>query len=352
MGKKVNPTIIGAFVAGAVVLAVAGVMIFASGKFLTETQKWVMYFDGSIKGLNVGAPVTFRGVKVGSVTEIRVTVDPRDMSIRTPVIIELAADRFTLVGGGTAQFSEERRGAEQLIKRGLRAQLALQSLVTGQLGVELDFHPDEPVRLAGIESAYPEFPTIPSSMEELTKTIENIPLEDLTKATLHAIQGIDRLVHAPEVKQLLRSLRDAVADVRTLVRNVDDNVVAPLGPGIASTADAAHGTLEEARETLSAVRSSLEETLVEFRRLVRNVDSRVAPLASTIEDTSEAARAALVQGKKALSTIDDVAGERSPLRYDLRNTLQELSAAARSLRVLADYLERHPEALLAGKGGS
>lgn len=273
MGKKANPAVIGGFVVGAAALAVAGVLIFGSGQFLKEKMSWVSYFPGSVDGLQVGAPVNFKGVKIGQVTDIKVTLDARDDAIRIPVYWDLEPDRMALMGISEAQLAEIRTKegrpfAQILIKRGLRAQLQLQSFVTGQKIIQLDFFSDTPINLVGSDSDVPEFPTTPSGTEKLVKTIENLPIDELMTDARNVFQGINRLV-----------------------QNVNSQVL-----------PATHATLEKAQGTLSS--------------------------------------------------IDDITASGSPVRYELVNALKELAGAARSIRVLADYLERHPEALLQGKGGS
>lgn len=301
MGKKANPAVIGAFVVAAVALAVAGLVVFGGGKFLRETQQWVLYFDESIKGLAIGAPVIFKGVKVGSVTAIRVVVDRETVTIRTPVFVEIESHRFTDAAGGKFKFEKGTPGAKLLIERGLRAQLEMQSFVTGQLAVALDFHPGTPVKLVGSEKDVDEFPTIPSTTEELTKTIEELPIKQLAESALDLVQSIDRVVDAPELMAAIQSVSDAARDIQTLVRDVD---------------------------------------------------SQVGPVASSIKDALGEAGAALQQAQKTLSTVEGAAAENSTLHYQITNTLEELGRAARSVRVLAEYLGRHPEALVRGKGGS
>lgn len=269
MGKKANPAVIGAFVVAAVALTVAGVLVFGRGDFLKEKMSWVSYFPGAVDGLQVGAPVAFKGVKVGQVTEIKVTLDAKDGTVRIPVYWDLEPDRIAVMGIPEAEKTAkaERPLAQVLIKRGLRAQLQSQSFVTGQKMIALDFFPDTPIDLVGRDSDVAEFPTTPSSTEKLTKTIENLPIDELFTDARNALQGIDRLV-----------------------RSIDSQVI-----------PATHVTLEKAQGTLSS--------------------------------------------------IDDMTAPGSPVRYELVNALKELGAAARSMRVLADYLERHPEALIQGKGG-
>jgi len=139
--KEANPAVIGGFIIGAVVLAVAGVVALGSGKLFTETIQCVMYFEGAIQGLHVGAPVNFRGVKVGSVSNIKMQFDRKNLAVRIPVIVE-----FPKGAGGTMELLHTDPRAPQnalaaLVERGLQAQLQTESLVTGQLFVQLDIPP-------------------------------------------------------------------------------------------------------------------------------------------------------------------------------------------------------------------
>ena len=138
MSKKANPTLIGVFVVGALVLAVAGVLVFGRGNLFSEKRRYVLFFDESIKGLTVGAPVMFRGVPIGSVTGIKLCFDSQDMSMATPVFIETEPDRIQRIGERplASRILEKRRQKEimdRLIQKGLRAQLQTESLVTGRL---------------------------------------------------------------------------------------------------------------------------------------------------------------------------------------------------------------------------
>lgn len=297
MSKQANKTVIGAFVVGAIALVVAGVLIFGSGKFFTEKHKYVLYFSGSVKGLNVGSPVMFRGVKIGSVTDILLYFNPEDLSVQIPVIIEIEPERFKNVTGER----RPKQNVKLLIERGLRAQLQLQSMVTGQLVVNIDINPDEPLKLSGTKSDYPELPTIPSDMEKLTRTIENIDFEGILTSLKDAVNGLEKVLNAPE---LIGSLK------------------------------------------------AIEQTVKDIDKLVKNVDKNVEPLVTSIKNASDAASNALKQTEHAMSSVQDVISEDSKLVNELNNAFNELSSAARSIRFLADYLERHPEALLRGKGSS
>ncbi len=357
MSKPANKALIGAFVVGAVALVVAGILVFGSGRFLQETFKFVTYFDGSVKGLNVGSSVMFRGVKIGTVTDILLRYNPADMSVKIPVILEIDLDRVEVVGGLPTEPDPE-AAIGQLIERGLRARLQMQSLVTGQLMVELDFHPDKEVKLVGGDTGYPEIPTIPSPIEELSKRIEEVPIEEIFKKLLAAVEGIEEIVNSPEVKGIISSLNLAAEDISKLVRNIDGRIK-PLTSNIEDVAGSIERTLRDTQKLVRNINaqikplaSSIKETAEDYGKLARNVDGQVTTLASGIEEALEEVRVALEQGQKTLAVAEDALAEDSPLLYELDSALKEVSAAARSIRLLADYLKRHPEALIKGKGKS
>ncbi len=350
MNKPANKALIGGFVVGAVALVIAGILIFGSGKFLQETAQYVMYFDGSVKGLSVGSPVVFRGVKVGTVTDILLQYNPANMSIKIPVVIELEAERIAFVGERPRR-RDPWKATRQLIERGLRAQLQTQSLVTGQLMIELDFHPDKPVNLVGGHTEYPEIPTIPSPLKELSKKIEKVPIEEIFEKLLAAVGGIEEIVNSPEIKGIISSLNQTVEDASKLVKNLDAQV-GPLASSIQKTLGDTRKLVRDVNSQVQPVASSIKGTVEDYGKLAKNVDSQIEPLASSIEKSLEEVRTALEQGRKTLVQAEDVIGEDSPLMYELDNTLKEVGAAARSIRLLADYLKRHPEALLKGKGSS
>lgn len=326
MAKKANPAVIGGFVVGAAALLVVGVLVFGSGKLWKATRPWVSYFPGSVKGLQVGAPVTFRGVKIGQVTSIKAVLNVRDepLTILTPVYWEYDTDMVETVGISRAELNKMAaagRPVDQLlIKRGLRAQLQLQSFVTGQKFIQIDFHPDTPIRLVGVDTDVPEYPTIPSSLAHLTKSLEELPLREIGDAALNLLHHADQLVNSPEVKAVLRSANETLKTYDKVGRNIDSKIIP---------------------QTSKLVKNIDTQIIPQTSKLVQDLDSQVTP----------AARDALKEAEATLATYRDLMAEGSPVRYELVVLLSEAAAAARSIRVLTDYLERHPEALLAGKGG-
>jgi paraquat-inducible protein B len=350
MSKKANKTAIGGFVVGALALIVVGVLIFGSGKFLTETEAYVMYFEGSVKGLNVGAPLVFRGVKIGSVTRIQLLANTDDLSFQIPVFVEIERKYFTLTGDEAFDLSPKKQ-LVLLVARGLRAQLIKQSMVTGQLIVELDFHRDKPAKLVAGDSEYLEIPTIRPGMDDLVKQIEKAPIEDILNKVLSAVDGIEKAVNSRELKESLLTLKQTLTNLNKLVQNIDSRIE-PLVSTVEETVKDYGKLARNVDRQVKPVLSGIVETERHADKLVRNVDAQVTRLGSSIEEASKSAAAALVEVKKTLNTIEGLTGEDSQMIYQMTTTLKELSAAARSIRVWAEYLERHPEALVRGKGGS
>ncbi len=381
MSIKASKTAIGAFVVGAAALAVAGVMILGSGSFMSESHTYVLYFDESLNGLGTGSPVTYKGVKIGKVNDIKLRMEGAEMTPRIPVYIEIDSNRFTGPHGTAAvQKAADSEGSSDrinlMVERGLKAQLELQSILTGQLMVAFDFYPDKPKELVGMETEYPELPTIRSGFEEIARTFKKLPIEQIIDQVLSAISGIEKMVNAPEMKDSLVALSQTMEEMKQLVRNVNDQVT-PLGPRILEViedtqklvckideritplASSIEETLQDTRilvrnidDKVVPLASSMGETLNDTRELVQNIDGRVKPLAASIQETTEAAGAALEQANKTLAMINGFAPEDSALVYEITNTLKTLNEAMESIRAMADYIERHPEALLKGKSGS
>ena len=320
MTRKPSKTIIGAFVLGALALIIIGVMTFGAGDYFSRQPTFVMFFDGSVKGLNVGASVVFKGVKVGRVTDISLLYNPKAQSVQIPVLVEIDPHSIMQEKGWT----DPKDFISLLVKQGLRAQLQLQNLLTGQLIIELDFHPDKPPRLVRSDIRYPEIPTIPSSLEQLTRTIEKLPVEELVTKLISAIEGIEKAVTSPELTESIRSLNLAINDVRTLIQNID-GTIQPLS---------------------SDIRGTLEDT----RKLVRDFDSHAASLQASIDRASDATSKAMEQAERTFGAMEHASAADSPVMYQLSQTLDEISATADSIRALSDYLNRHPEAMLRGKG--
>lgn len=353
MSKQANLTVIGAFVVGAVGLAVLGLVVFGTGKFFKATARYVVFFEGSVKGLNPGAPVDFRGVKIGTVKDIKVSLSKQDLSLKIPVIIEIELDR---IGESRRANNQDKATEEQaaktlieyLIQQGLRAQLGMQSFVTGQLYVLLDFFPGRRAKLVGGEPGYPEIPAVPSNREQIIETIQKLPLEDIINKLNVAMSGIAEFVTSPELKETVSSLNQTIKSVQSMVSNLDSRIE-PLASDLSAAVKDIQKLTGNLDAQIKPVTAGLNETVKESQKLLRSIEGRVPAITTSLESTFKAVEGASKQAERTLSSVENVVGEHADLPYELAKTVKELSGAARSLRVLADYIERHPESFIKGK---
>jgi paraquat-inducible protein B len=332
MSKQANKTVIGIFVVVAIALVVAAVLILGSGKFFKQTLKAVCYFEGSVGGLNIGAPLVFRGVRIGSVTDVILSIESAKLIFTIPVYIEIEPDKFSVIGVRPKQLGQN---LKTFIDRGLRASLEMQSIVTGQMQVGLDFRPDKPAKFAEFkyDERTPEIPTVPTPMQELTKKIEKIPIDEIFEKLSSTLGAIDKVVSSPAIPEAIRSVNLAVGDVRKLVQNVD-NRIGPLA-------------------------SSIEGTVNDYGKLARNADSKIDTLSSGLGDTIKEIQKAVSSIEKTLGEVQSTLAqtkqtlsEDSTLSYEITETLEEIQRGVRSIRLLADDLKRHPESVIWGKGKS
>jgi paraquat-inducible protein B len=285
MGRKANPALIGGFVVGAVALAVAGILIFGSGKFFKHTSRYVCFFPGAVDGLNVGAPVRFKGVEIGSVIDIRLRLpeQPQEAAVpqefRIPVTIEIDDERVAAVGG------KARRDIKQMIDRGLRAQLNAQSLVTGLLFVQLAYSPEFPATFElPPDSKIAEIPTMPTAMEQVQTAAENV----------------FRRLQEVHVEELVRSVTQAVDTIK----------------GVAATPE-----LKEAIQALPATVANLNQTMTSVRELSVRLDAKSGPLLDSLKGTSEKGGVAMDQARATLQSVQQFVEPESPLSTHLAGSL-------------------------------
>jgi paraquat-inducible protein B len=331
MSAKTNKTTIGLFVLGAIALALGAIVALGSGTFFTKTYRCIMFFPNSVGGLEVGAPVVFRGVPIGSVKEISIEADPTHLKFYIPVVVEILGDKIKLTGkpGEKDQTLVDARKENpgnllaQLVDKGLRAQLVTQSFVTGQLAVSLDLMPDTPLRLVG-HSDIAEIPTVPSTFEKLTETIKQLPLQELVDRLIGAVTGIETLVNSPQLKAL---------------------------PGkIDATLNTGNTLLQEIRDKVGPLAKNLDEAITNFGELAKHLDTRSEGLSSAAKTTLGSLDTTLKDSRSAINNFQKIVNSNSPTVTDLNRALAEITNAARAIREFANFLERHPEALIQGKG--
>ena len=327
--KRVDPRVIGSFVVGAIILGVAGLIFFGPGGLFSKTQKYVLHFDSSVKGLNVGSPVRFRGVKIGQVKEINVRVRPSDFKFRIPVVIEIEPSRIEASGSQKGILDalkttlQGKDPIQALVDKGLRAQLELDSLLTGQLYVNFDMHPGTPIVLSGEKTEYPELPTMRSSLGELTKTFEDLPLRDLANKLISTTEGLEKLVNSPSLHRGVAKFDDTMTQLNQLLHSLNDE--------------------------LPPLTRSLQQTLKETRQMVDHVDRQIDPLVDKFDRAMDSFDAAAQTTRETLKQAQSFTAEDSRVQQQLSITLREMSKAATSVRQLADEIERDPQILLRGR---
>ena len=320
MPKRFSSAAIGAFVVGSIVLAVAALAVLGAGNLFKQSHKFICFFQGSLNGLKVGAAVKVRGVEIGSVSEIRLRPQPFEGQLKAgagafgglPVIIDIDESQLKSRGAtGTALRPDELNG---LIKRGLRAQLAMESLLTGLLYVEIDLHPRSPVNLLLEPGSgrYPEIPTVPTDLQQVQQTItkalakfDQVDVVQLTQSITNAGNAAANLLNSPDLKATLASLR--------------------------------------------STSKNLNVTIDTIRGLAENLNNRTSPVLESLEKASEKAAAALVQIDSAASELQTTFAPDSPLTYRLDVALENFAEASSAVRDLTDYLQRNPGALVRGR---
>jgi paraquat-inducible protein B len=331
MNKKISPAMIGAFVLGAIALIVIAILVFGSGRLFRQTRNFVLYFDTSVNGLRVGAPVKVKGVEIGSVKDIRLLVGQGTAGDKIPVIIEI--DLKKLIQRGAAAAADDPEAMHRaIVDRGIRGQLDMESLVTGLLYVALDFFPGTPINLVqkpGGDYDYPEIPTLPTTLEQakgaLTRVIsklEDIDFKELGANLQATLKGVNRTVNSPEIESVLRSLARLMPKVDQAVVNIR-NLAGTTEDKVKILADDLQHTSGDARLALKQAGDALKQT----------------------QETMKRAEAAVAN----IETLTDLD---STVYYELVKGLRDVSSSARSLRSLTDYLERNPRALIFGKPNS
>jgi len=327
MSKHANPALIGAFVLGATVLAVSAIVIFGTGALYKDRPLFVMYFEGSVKGLNIGSSVSLIGVQVGTVKDIGIIHDSATGDVKIPVIAEYHPETVTNVN---RQGETREENIKHLVEEfGLRAQLRTQSIVTGQLFIEVDYHPGTEYQYYG-DGTMVEIPTIPSTLEQLGKQLQEFDIPEVTNAISSAAVAIAQLASSPELKLAIKKLNHTLESANQLVTDINMQVD-PMAKN-------ANKALED-----------LDKTLIATNSLVKDVNSQLDPFEKDFHNTLTTLEKTLAEIQLAATNIKQFSNENSPTIYKLNTALDELAKATRSVRALADTLERQPEAIIQGK---
>lgn len=331
MSKSVNPMAIGGFLIGGLALLITALLVFGGGQLLKPKLHWVVYFDSSLNGLNVGAPVKVQGVQVGTVKEIVLQMDLKHNRLMKPVVLEIEPGSLVNPQGEALQPAltdqERHERLQRFIDAGLRARLEIQSLLTGLLYVDLNFYPNYEARLTGLNyKDYPEVPAIPTTvdevkgaLEEVVKKVKDMPLDSMVRDLSATLAEIRLIVASDETRQS----REALA--RTLLE--------------------AEQLLADLNRQLPPLVRDANQTVKEAGRMVKSLHAEAKPALTAARQSLLKASAMLDEAKGAMANLADTAAGDSALQ----ESLVELRDAARSIRLLSDYLEQHPESLIYGK---
>lgn len=337
MSKPVNKTLVGAFVVGACGILLATFFALGLGEIFHQSTRLVLYFSGSVSGLNVGSPVVFRGVPIGEVESINIHWDRTKQSFSIPVVIRTRADAIAVDKSIDAPTRQQ--VLQDLIDKGLRGQLAMQSFVTGQLMVLLDFFPNTPVKLYA-NTEYPQLPTVPSQLEKLSDTLEAVPLEDMADEFLAAVTGFKEFITAPELLATTRTLQATLEEYRILGAQLNQEFPA-IATQFNSTMASFERTSEETGKAMDAFRDVSDTT-----GAAMEVFSAASAKTGVAMDMFIGASTSTAE---AMTGVAANFGTDSRTMVDLQEAMREITNAARSVRVFLDYLERHPDALIKGK---
>lgn len=323
MSARANPTAIGLFLVGALAIAVVGTVVLASATWFQNRTTFISYFSESVNGLENGAPVKFQGVPVGTITAINIQIDQRDESFQVPVEYEIDVPRLTTPRGTYVNLGDTLVLREQ-ISKGLRAQLQMESMVTGVLYLELSYRTDStPPQLEPRATPWPEIPTTPSLMAaigggagsllaEMMKILNrvngmlaDVNMREINVAVVKSAQAVERLVSTPEMQATLRQL--------------------------------------------PATTAQLNRTLAETERLAARASGAIDPLQQQMSGVSTEALASMQALRKTLEETHGLLSADTGPGYALTGALTSLREATDALRVLITSLEQNPDMLLRGK---
>lgn len=339
MSKQANPTLIGAFVLGAIALAVITTLLLAGGTWFGKRQQHVLYFEGAAQGLQVGAPVVFLGVKVGTVKEIQLGHDEKNRRFLVPVIIEIEPN-VVRTRGVEAVDLRDRATVRKLVERGLRGRLRTQSLLTGQLYVDLDFHPGKPPQFAALDPELSEIPTIRTAVEEWTTKLESFAMDKFLADVASISAAINKLMSDPSTQDLPKRLNATLRQLEQLATRLDAQSK-PIFKDVRHDLAEMRKALEGAQSAMAKVESAAGK--------VETAADKVAGMASPDSKMVGNMVRASDELAKAAASLHSLTAQDSPTVQHMNATLKEISRAADALRSLAQMLEEQPDAIYRGK---
>ncbi len=343
MSKRADPTLIGGFVVGAIALLAAGILVFGKGQIFARPLPVRLYFRENVNGLLVGAPVKFKGVDIGSVKQVQLVSREGSGLIDPPVLVLIALDEEKIRRQSGATLEAMNTMLDVAIGQGLRAQLQVESIVTGVLFIDLAFHPEIPAVYFGTKAPdqeLVELPTIASSGEELRASVKSL------------MAKLDKM----DIDGLVNSLRDTSTSIRERVESREAGNTLAHVEAIAQEIRAAStklaplfDTFEQAGTTVVELENELRPILQRASDLVSRVERQIGPLLDSLQDTADGVGLAVDEISQTTRAARQSLAPDSPVIYDLRMMLDQMERTAHSLELLLGLLERDPSVLLRGR---
>jgi len=323
MSIRANPTAIGLFMIGGIVLAVVGVATLASASWFEKQSVFISYFGESVNGLEVGAPVKFQGVPVGSVTNLHIQIELKDKTFQVPVQYQIDLTRLTSVAGTFVDLEDE-RVLRQQIADGLRAQLQMESMVTGQLYIELAYRADAKApELERRPTPFPEIPTTPSLLAAF-----GTQAGSMVGDVLKILYQVNAMLEEVDMKELNRSVVASAGAVERLAES----------PGL-------HVALADAPK----ITAQLNRTMAEMEVLAARLGGSIDPLQLQLAGTNSEVVLTLKTMRETLDETKGLLSSDSGVGYQMEEAMASLTSAAEALRALVLSLERNPDMLIRGK---
>ena len=330
MSKKANPVLVGSFVLGALGLIIAAIIILGNIKLKDNRLRCIAYFTGSLYGLDIGAPVTFRGVAIGRVSQIRILYDDAQKNYAIPVYIDIEQTPLDSDLGTSWEQDSVRKVMGQLIENGLRAQLKISSLLTSKLYIDLAFQPGTMLRLRHKDDKLFEIPTLPSGLEQITQKLEKLPLDEILIKTASALDGINSIINSEETRRALKSLDSTLNRLDILLGDMDEHI-----PGV----------LNELKSGLTNI-ATLSATAT---TVLKTTDKEIPVISNELQKLLVSLDKAAGSAVKSLNNLDQLTANDSNFSFQVIASLREIEKAAVSIKQLTDYLQQYPNALVFGQ---
>jgi paraquat-inducible protein B len=326
---KISPAVVGVFVIGAMLLIVVALLAFGGVNFFSKPQRFLVYFDESIHGLDLGSPVKLRGVRVGRVAELNIRYSAATNKSVVAVVCEFSRNMIVDDQGKPIDVSD-RAALQAMVDHGLRAQLGVVGLATGLLFVELDFYDPHqyPAAVADPGAKHLVMPSVPSTISEYQASLTEI-LSDLKRV---------------DFAGLSRNLNATLATANQKLQGFD---TARLSEHWVKTADAIQAMVSDPEIKQAFV--NLNTTGGDLRALIARLDAQVQPTSDKLAQTLLEAQKALVAFNAASTSAQRFIAAQNGIGEDTNRLMEQLREAAASVQRLADFLERHPNAIITGR---